>query len=183
MITDAYLPLVTDTSNPWISLFKGIHDQYISGLPWDGNVLYGMAQAYTLVQVLKAAGRNPTRAGVVKTLETTKLTGGPGLAPYGYASSNHLGSLGVQVTTVGADGSLATVGPVYTSTDAGPITQYAGTPYEVTLPRVPWLREQNYCNAQTLQPVAWVEFQRKLGQFDVHALREIRSALSLWLGI
>ncbi|TMD07412.1 MAG: ABC transporter substrate-binding protein [Chloroflexi bacterium] len=128
LVTDAYLPLITDTSNPWISLFKGIHDQYISSFPWDGNVLYGMAQAYTLVQVLKAAGRNPTRAGVVKTLETTKLTGGPGLAPYGYGSGNHLGSLGVQVTTVGADGSLATVGPIYTSTDSGPITQYAGTP-------------------------------------------------------
>ena len=62
-------------------------------------------------------------------------------------------------------------------------THYAGTPYEVTLPRVPWLREQSYCNAQTLQPVAWVEFQRKLGQFDVRVLKDLRSALSLWLGI
>ena len=41
--------------------------------------------------------------------------------------------------------------------------QYAGTPYEVTLPRVPWLREQSYCNAQSVQPVAWREFQQKLG--------------------
>ena len=32
--------------------------------------------------------------------------------------------------------------------------QFGGTPYEVTLPRVPWLREQSYCNAQTVQPVA-----------------------------
>ena len=62
-------------------------------------------------------------------------------------------------------------------------TQYAGTPYEVTLPRVPWLREQSYCNAQTVQPVAWVEFQRKLGQFDLRVLKDLRSALSLWLGI
>ena len=62
-------------------------------------------------------------------------------------------------------------------------TQYAGTPYEVTLPRVPWLREQRYCNAQTVQAVAWVEFQRKLGQFDLRVLKDLRSALSLWLGI
>ena len=62
-------------------------------------------------------------------------------------------------------------------------TQYAGTPYEVTLPRVPWLREQSYCNAQTVQAVAWVEFQRKLGQFDLRVLKDLRSALSLWLGI
>jgi len=33
-------------------------------------------------------------------------------------------------------------------------SQYAATPYEVTLPRVPWLREQSHCNAQTVQPVA-----------------------------
>ena len=32
-------------------------------------------------------------------------------------------------------------------------TQFEDTPYEVTLPRVPWLREQSYINAQSLQPV------------------------------
>ena len=128
MVTDAYLPLVTDTSNPWITLFKGIHDQYISSLPWDGNVLYGMGAAYTFVQAIKAAGRNPTRSGLIHTLETTKLSGGPGLPPYGYSSGNHLGYLGVQVATIGADGNATTVGPVYTSSDSGPINQYSGTP-------------------------------------------------------
>lgn len=123
MVTDAYLPLVTDSSNPWIALFKGIQST-----PWDGNVLYGMAAAYTFVQAIKAAGQNPTRAGLVHTLETTKLTGGPGLAPYGYSSSNHLGFLGVQVATIGADGNATTVGPVYTSSDSGSINQYSGTP-------------------------------------------------------
>jgi mRNA interferase MazF len=62
-------------------------------------------------------------------------------------------------------------------------SQYAGTPYEVTLPRVPWLREQSYCNAQSVQPVAWVEFQQKLGQFDARVLKDLRAALALWLGI
>ena len=128
MVSDIYAPAVSDASNPWITLFKKIHDQYIASLPWDGNVLYGMEAGYTLVQVLKAAGQNPTRAGVVKTLETHALSGGPGLAPYGYSSTNHLGFLGVQVVTVGADGSVTTNGPVYTSTDAGSISQYSGTP-------------------------------------------------------
>src|ERR1700730_10436404 len=127
MVTDTYLPLTGDTSNKWISLFKGIHDTYVSTLPWDGNVLYGMAQAYTLVQALKAAGRNPTRASFVKALESTKLSGGPGLAPFGYSSSNHLGYLGVQVATIGADGTQSTTGPVYTSSDSGPISQYSGS--------------------------------------------------------
>ena len=127
MVSDTYLPLISDSSNPWISLFKGIHDQYISSLPWDGNVLYGMAQAYTLAQAFKAAGRNPTRSSFVKSLESTKLSNGPGLAPYGYSSSNHLGFLGVQVATIGADGTQSTTGPVYTSSDSGPISQYSGS--------------------------------------------------------
>lgn len=62
-------------------------------------------------------------------------------------------------------------------------TKYAGTPYECTLPRVPWLREQSYCNAQTIQPVAWTEFQRKLGQFDPSVVKNARAALKQWLGI
>src|SRR6266850_3763410 len=61
-------------------------------------------------------------------------------------------------------------------------TQFGGTLYEVTLPRVPWLREQSYCNAQTVQPVGWVEFQRLLGRFDLSVLKSARNALSLWLG-
>ena len=62
-------------------------------------------------------------------------------------------------------------------------THYGSTPYEVTLPRVPWLREQSYCNGQTLQPVAWTEFQRKVGQFDARVLKDVRTALASWLGI
>ena len=127
MVTDTYLPLVGDTSNPWITLFKRIHDTIRPDLPWDGNVLYGEVQAYTLVQALKAAGRNPTRASFVKSLESSKLTGGPGLVPFGFASDNHLGYLGVQVATIGADGTETTTGPVYTSSDSGPITQYSGS--------------------------------------------------------
>ena len=62
-------------------------------------------------------------------------------------------------------------------------SQYAGTPYEVTLPRVPWLREQSYCNAQTVQPVRWTEFTRKLGRLDARVLQDPRAALGAWLGI
>ena len=61
-------------------------------------------------------------------------------------------------------------------------TQFGGTPYEVTLPRVPWLREQSYCNAQSVQPVAWRELQRKLGQFEARVVKDVRVALGRWLG-
>ena len=61
--------------------------------------------------------------------------------------------------------------------------QFGSTPYEVTLPRVPWLREQSYCNAQTVQPVQWREFQRKTGQFDSRVLADVRTSLKHWLGL
>jgi ABC-type branched-subunit amino acid transport system substrate-binding protein len=128
MVTDSYLPLISNTSNPWITLFKRIHDQYVPNLPWDGNVLYGLAQAYSLVQELKAAGRNPTRASIVKTIETKKITDGPGLVPQGYSSQRHLGYLGVQVATIGSGGTQTAVGPTYVSSDTGPITKFTGTP-------------------------------------------------------
>jgi mRNA interferase MazF len=62
-------------------------------------------------------------------------------------------------------------------------TQSDGTPYEVTLPRVRWLPEQSYVNAQSVQPVKWIEFERKCGQFDPIVVQAIRKALGLWLGI
>jgi ABC-type branched-subunit amino acid transport system substrate-binding protein len=127
VVTDNYLPFSADSSNPWITLFKQIHDQHIASLPFDGNVIYGMAQAYTLAQAIKAAGRNPTRSSFVKSLESAKLTGGPGSAPFGYSSTSHLGYLGVQVAIIAADGSVTTTGPVYTSSDSGPITPYSGS--------------------------------------------------------
>jgi len=61
-------------------------------------------------------------------------------------------------------------------------TEYAHTPYEVALPRVPWLREQSYINAQSVQPVRFSELTRKApGQFDARVLADVRSALRRWL--
>src|SRR6185437_2798911 len=79
-ITDGYLPSNTDTSNPWIQLFKKVHDQYDAKAPFDGNVEYGMANAYTLVQALKAAGPKLTRQGLVDAINQHGASWtGPGL--------------------------------------------------------------------------------------------------------
>src|ERR1022692_1123027 len=57
-------------------------------------------------------------------------------------------------------------------------TQYDGTPYEMALPRVPWLREQSYVNAQSLQPVKFSELARKApGQFDATVLEGSRQLI------
>src|SRR5438552_3428235 len=59
---------------------------------------------------------------------------------------------------------------------------FEDTSYEVTLPRVPWLREQSYINVQSIQPVKFTEFVRKgPGKFDVRVISEVEAALKRWL--
>lgn len=61
-------------------------------------------------------------------------------------------------------------------------THFENTPYEVTLPRVPWLREQSYINVQSIQPVKFTEFVRKApGKFDARVMSEVEVALKRWL--
>ena len=62
------------------------------------------------------------------------------------------------------------------------IRQFEDTPYEVTLPRVPWLREQSYINVQSIQPVKFTEFVPKApGKFDARVISEVDAALKRWL--
>jgi branched-chain amino acid transport system substrate-binding protein len=118
IVTSGYLPASTDTSNAWIGLFKQIHDQYISSLPFDGNVEYGMGVAYSFVQLMKKAGRNPSRQDVINTLQSGQLDQGPGLVPFAYSSSNHLGYQGVQMAVI-QNGAAQYTGSVYTATVSG----------------------------------------------------------------
>ena len=63
-------------------------------------------------------------------------------------------------------------------------TQFEDTPYEVTLPRVPWLREQSYINVQSIQPVKFTEFVRQVpGKFDARVIGEVETALKRWLNL
>jgi branched-chain amino acid transport system substrate-binding protein len=127
-ISDTYLPLLTDATNPWVTLFQGIKATYAPSLPWDGNVEYGMSEAYAFVQALKAAGQNPTRASIVAAVASSHWTDGPGLTPYAYSSTDHNGFTGVEMVTIGVDGSLTTLGAIQTTDDTptGAITTYSG---------------------------------------------------------
>ena len=126
IITDGYLSSPADPNNSWIQLFKKIHDQYIPKLPFDGNVEYGMAAAYTFAQALAAAGDSPTRDSLVKAVEAG-LPQGPGLVPFRYSSSSHAGFTGTQVgvikgTTISLSGS-----PQTTDDGSGAVTPFTGT--------------------------------------------------------
>jgi mRNA-degrading endonuclease toxin of MazEF toxin-antitoxin module len=60
--------------------------------------------------------------------------------------------------------------------------QFENTLYELTLPRVPWLREQSYINVRSIQPVKFTEFVRKApGRFDAGVISDVEAALKRWL--
>jgi ABC-type branched-subunit amino acid transport system substrate-binding protein len=133
-ITDGYLPSPTDTSSPWIQLFMKVHAQYDASAPFDGNVEYGMANAYTLVQALMAAGKNLTRQGLVNAVDNDggKWTG-PGLVPFRYTTTEHGGYEGVAMGQIRNGKIVEFGGPLTTEPTAGsPIT-----PYTVAQPAPP----------------------------------------------
>ncbi|MCW2930866.1 MAG: livK [Actinomycetia bacterium] len=127
IVSDGYAPSVGDTTNSWIALFKKVHDQYDAKAPFDGNVLYGMAVAYTFVQAMLKAGKNPTRADLVSAIDGG-LTQGPVVAPYAYSMTDHDGVTGAYIGVV-TNGVLTQQGPVLTTDTSatGAITSYTGT--------------------------------------------------------
>jgi ABC-type branched-subunit amino acid transport system substrate-binding protein len=133
-ITDGYLPSTADMSNPWIQLFKKVHDQYDAKAPWDGNVEYGMANAYTLVQALKAAGPKLTRQGLIDAINQHGASWtGPGLAPFRYSTSDHGGFSGGQIGMIKGGQIVLSGSPLATT----PAASGAITPYNATQPAPP----------------------------------------------
>jgi branched-chain amino acid transport system substrate-binding protein len=122
-VSDAYIPLSTDTSNSWIKLFKMVNEKYNNNAAFDGNVEYGMAVAYTTLQALKTAGKDLTRGALVDAVAKGGFTG-PGLVPFRFSPTDHSGYTGTQVATYTA-GVAKPVGPIYTTDDAnGPLKEY-----------------------------------------------------------
>src|SRR3954470_8994965 len=116
IVTDTYLPLTSDAADPWIQLFKKVHDKYIPSLPFDGNVEYGMAQAVTFAQVLEGAGKNPTRQSLMESLEKGGLKG-PGVTPFRFSKDSHAGYTGVRISVLDAKGGATFKGDAMVTTD------------------------------------------------------------------
>jgi ABC-type branched-subunit amino acid transport system substrate-binding protein len=127
IITDGYLPTLGNTGNSWIALFKKVHDTYDAKAPFDGNVLFGEAVAYTFVQAMVKAGKNPTRADLVNAI-AGGLPQGPAVAPFDYSASDHGGMMGAYIGVIN-NGVVVQQGPVWTTdtTPAGPVTMFTGT--------------------------------------------------------
>lgn len=105
----SFLPAATDTEDEYVKKFIEINTAYNKGVAWDNNVLVGMNQAMLIVQALRAAGQNPTRASLISAL---KSKGGT-FASAGYSkldSGNHVGYTGYWVGRYNSTGVISPVG-------------------------------------------------------------------------
>jgi ABC-type branched-subunit amino acid transport system substrate-binding protein len=127
MVATNYLPLATDTADPWIQLFKKINDERNSGAPLDNLTVYGMSVGYLFVQALQAAGKDLSRDGIVAAVEKGGFQG-PGLAPLRYSADDHSGYGGQRLSRV-SGGKQVYFGPTYATDDgAGSVAPYEAAP-------------------------------------------------------
>jgi ABC-type branched-subunit amino acid transport system substrate-binding protein len=133
LVTQAHLPSATDAANPWIRLFRQIHDQYEPDAPFDNMTVYGMSAAALFVQALRQAGQNPTRQSIVSAINSGAVNAaGPGLVPLPYSSRNHDGYTGAQVGSI-QNGSLVLSGLANVRGPNGSVTTHAVTVSTPTL--------------------------------------------------
>jgi ABC-type branched-subunit amino acid transport system substrate-binding protein len=102
----SFLPAATDTEDEYVKKFVEINTTYNKGVPWDNNVLVGMNQAMLIVQALRAAGENPTRASLISALKSKGST----FASAGYSkfdAANHVGYTGYWVGKFNSTGVIA----------------------------------------------------------------------------
>lgn len=101
VMTTEYLAGVDAPDDPWVRLWQRVWDEHGDGKPLTNYRIYGMAQAYTLVQALAAAGEDVTRQGIVDALEEDGAGfEGPGVAPFRYSEESHLGISGMSVVEI-----------------------------------------------------------------------------------
>ncbi|GAA1521579.1 ABC transporter substrate-binding protein [Kribbella lupini] len=136
VIGTRYLPSSRAADDPWTAFFQGIHDKYIPKEPFTDTLLYGMVQAYTFGQALKAAGRDLTRQKLMDAMSSGELKG-PGLTPFAFSKDDHAGYTGALVFQIAADGSVKTLQePRVTDRETGAVTPYEEkrtTPEEIDL--------------------------------------------------
>ena len=118
----SFLPATTDTADEYVKLFQEINTKYNNAATFDNNVLVGMNTAFVAAQALKAAGSSPTRASLIKAIESQgKSFASAGLVPLNYSSSSHVGYNGYWFGKYTPTGDLKAPASGYTvyTTDSG----------------------------------------------------------------
>ena len=68
-------------NNAGMKLYRSIMKKYKGGNPNDVYAVYGMSAAHTFVEALKKAGKNPTRASIMKAADSLNVRNDPFLLP------------------------------------------------------------------------------------------------------
>ncbi len=138
IIAASFFPDAKDATDEYVKQFMSINMTYNKGVTFDNTVLQGMNSAMLTVQALRAAGKNLTRTGLMKAIESKGSTfASAGLAPLNYSATSRVGYNGYWFGQLNAKGELKPFGgkvALYTTdSTSGPVT--ASTYVRKTIPK------------------------------------------------
>jgi branched-chain amino acid transport system substrate-binding protein len=121
-VMDEFMPLYTDTSNPKVAKYKAIWDKRGDGKPFGVLAMYGMAEGQTMVKALELAGKDLTRPGIVKAVESIKdYTDTVVSVPFGFSPEDHAGITSAQIVQI-KNGQFDYQKPIYNAPMQGDVT-------------------------------------------------------------
>jgi ABC-type branched-subunit amino acid transport system substrate-binding protein len=111
VISASFFPDAKDLTDPYVKQFTAINTQYNKGVTFDNTVLQGMNSAMLTVQALRAAGKNLTRTGLMRAIDTNGSTfASAGLAPLNFSATSRVGYNGYWIGQLNAKGELKPFG-------------------------------------------------------------------------
>jgi hypothetical protein len=111
VISASFFPDAKDATDPYVKQFTEINTQYNKGVTFDNTVLQGMNSAMLTVQALRAAGKNLTRTGLMRAIDTKGSTfASAGLVPLNYSATSRVGYNGYWLGQLNAKGELKPFG-------------------------------------------------------------------------
>ena len=127
VITASFFPDAKDATDPYVKQFMDINTKYNKGVTFDNTVLQGMNSAMLTVQALRAAGKNLTRTGLMRAIDTKGSTfASAGLPPLNFSATSRVGYNGYWLGQLNAKGELKPFGgklTLYTTDSASaPVT-------------------------------------------------------------
>ena len=129
----SFFPDAKDATDPYVSEFMKINTKYNKGVSFDNVVLQGMNSAMLTVQSLRAAGKNLTRTGLIKAIESKGASfASAGLVPLNFSASSRVGYNGYWFGQLNEKGELKPFGgklAIYT-TDSASTSAPTASSYE-----------------------------------------------------
>jgi branched-chain amino acid transport system substrate-binding protein len=133
ILAASFFPDAKDATDSYVSAFMSINSQYNKGVSFDNIVLQGMNSAMLTVQSLRAAGKNLTRTGLIKAVES-KGAGfaSAGLVPLNFSGSSRVGYNGYWFGQLNEKGELKPFGGKLTAytTDSASTSAPTASSYE-----------------------------------------------------